>query len=504
MLQFDAARLVRYGGPMRPFAIRLPQPGPPGLVDAIEQERLEIRLADLPLREPVTRPANVSLQEVLHAMKDLHIGSVLLTDGPGLPIGILTRGDMLERVTLPGLSLQTPASSVMTQPVRSVDADSSALDAALLMAQHGLRHLPVVRAGHLRSLVSERDLFALQGQSVSHVSAAIARAADPEQLRRAARQIRRLTSQLQFQGLQSRPLTRLISRLNDKFTRRVIDLSLQRHRLSEGRMCWLALGSEGRGEQTIATDQDNALIFESDGPSSDRSRWLAFASDVNHTLADCGFPLCAGAVMACNPQCCLTFDQWSQRFANWIEQGSARELLKASVFFDLRPLAGRLDWAAQLGQQVASRAARTPRFIRQWVSNHVQMAVPLNWYGGLQTQRRDGHPQINIKSSGTAILVDAARILALSQAIQTPSTHDRLAQAGMRLGIPADEYRGWITAFDHLQSLRLAQQIRVGNSSGDGRWIAVDELDQVKRRTLKASLLAIRSLQQRLTLDYLR
>lgn len=489
---------------MRRFSFRPPLQASLCVSDAVQQQLLESRLADLSLREPVARPAASSLQEVLGLMQELHIGSVVLTDGPGLPAGILTRGDVLGRVALPGLPLQTSASSVMTQPVLCADGDCSALEAALMMAQHGLRHLPVVLAGRLHGLVSERDLFAMLNQSITQVSVLIARALDEAQLQQAARQIRGLTHQLLAQGLQSRPLTRLISRLNDKLTRRVIGLALERHGLSERRMCWLALGSEGRGEQTIATDQDNALIFESNDPARDQAAWLAFADEVNRTLAGCGFPLCVGAVMARNAQCCLTLDQWSHRFATWIEQGSDQDLLKASVFFDLRALAGRLEWAAQLGQQVAMRAARTPRFIRQWVLNHLRMPVPLSWCGGLRTQRLAGHAQLNIKLSGTAILVDAARILALSQGVQAQSTHDRLEQAGLRLGIPLDEYRGWITAFDYLQSLRLEQQLRADDSPAHSSWIAVDAMDQVNRRMLKASLLAIRGLQQRLRLDYLR
>lgn len=504
MHQFEADRLARYGASMRPFAIRLSQLGPPALADAFVQERWESRLCGLSLRQPVVRPASACLQEVLAVMQQLRVGSVLLTDGQGLPVGILTRGDVLDRVTLAGLPLQTSASAVMTQPVLSVDGDASALDAALLMVQHGLRHLPVMQTGRLLGLVSEHDLFALQSQSVAHISGAIARAADSAQWRQAADQIRRLTRQLLVQGLQSQPMTRLISRLNDKLTRRVIDLTLERHGLSHARMCWLALGSEGRGEQTIASDQDNALIFESDDPRRDKTRWLAFACDVNLILADCGFPLCTGAVMASNPQCCLTLDQWSQRFADWIEHGSAQELLKASVFFDLRALAGRLDWADRLGQQVARRVVRTPRFIQQWALNHMAMPEPLNWYRGLRTQRRGGRAKFNIKLSGTGLLVDAARILALSQGVQTPSTQERFEQAGRLLNIPLDEYRGWITAFDHLQQLRLDQQIRASDSPDDGTWVAVDALDQVNRRMLKASLLAIRGLRQRLTLDYLR
>jgi CBS domain-containing protein len=469
-----------------------------------QRQNLETLLADLPVREPVTQAASAPLREVLGLMQARQIGSVLLTDEGGALAGILTRNDVLGRVTLAGVSLDEPAASVMSQPVRTIGVERTAFDAALMMSQHHLRHLPVLSDGRLHSIISERDLFALQNHSIKHVSAAIFEARGLPQLQRAAEQIRDFAAHLMAQGLQSRSLTGLISQLNDRLAQRVIELELVRHELSERQMCWLALGSEGRSEQTIATDQDNALIYESDDPARDQPRWLAWAADVNRVLDACGYPLCTGGVMASNPACCLTLAQWRQRFAHWIEQGSPQDLLKASVFFDFRALAGRADWLGDLGVQVRHQAMQTPRFIQQWVHNHLRMSVPLNWHGGLQTQRQGDREVIDIKLSGTAIVVDAARILAFAQGIEATSTTERLERASARLGIPEDEYRGWITAFDYLQSLRLRQQLRPGSSHANANCLTIDALDQVDKRILKVSFAAIRTLQQRLSLDYVR
>lgn len=469
-----------------------------------QQQNLETVLADLPVRAPVTQPASAPLRDVLGLMHARQIGSVLLTEEDGALAGILTRRDVLGRVTLAGVSLDLPAAKVMSHPVRTIGAERTAFDAALMMSQHHLRHLPVLSDGKLHSVVSERDLFSLQNHSIKHVGAAIVEAEGLPGLQRAAEQIRGFAEHLMAQGLQSRSLTGLISQLNDRLTQRVIELELARHGLHEHQMCWMALGSEGRSEQTIATDQDNALIYASGDPSLEQARWLAWAADVNRSLDACGYPLCTGGIMASNPECCLTLAQWRERFSHWIEQGSPQDLLKASVFFDFRALAGRADWLNDLGARVRQQAMGTPRFIAQWVHNHVQMSVPLNWHGGFQTHRQGDHEVIDIKLSGTAIVVDAARILAFSQGIEAASTRQRLERASVKLAIPEREYRGWITAFDHLQSLRLRQQLRAGRSRALGNCLVVDELDLVDKRILKVSFSAIRTLQQRLSLDYVR
>jgi CBS domain-containing protein len=247
------------------------------------------------------------------------------------------------------------------------------------------------------------------------------------------------------------------------------------------------------------------LIFESDDPARDQPAWLAFAADVNHTLDACCYPLCTGGVMASNALCCLTLAQWGARFAQWIEQGSPEDLLKASVFFDFRALAGRADWLAQLGQQVRQQALQTPRFMAQWARNHLARSAPLNWHGGLDTHRdAEGHEVIDIKLAGTALLVDAARILAFAQGVDAVSTVERLERASARLGIPESEYRGWVTAFDYLQLLRLRHQLEPGLDPRKANSLRVDALNLVDRQILKASFAAIRGLQQRLELDYVR
>ena len=113
------------------------------------------------------------------------------------------------------------------------------------------------------------------------------------------------------------PLTRTIAALNDALSRRAIDLVRERHRLGDIDWCWLALGSEGRGEQTFTTDQDNALLFVAPDASETparRERLLAFARDVNASLDRLGFPLCTGNVMAGNAELCLSTEEWKEKF----------------------------------------------------------------------------------------------------------------------------------------------------------------------------------------------
>lgn len=470
----------------------------------LAEQSFETALAHLARKLPVTCRPDTPLAEALRTMHEQHIGSLLVTDEAGRLQGILTRQDVLGRIVLAGKPLSTPIAEVMTHPVHTLGVDDTAQDAALLMSRHGIRHVPVLDGERLVSLVSERDLFALQRLSLKQLSSDLRHARDLPALQAVAPDIRRFARSLLAQGLRSRQLTELVSHLNDVLAERLVQLTARSHGLDMERACWMALGSEGRAEQTVATDQDNGLVFESDDPATDRPRWLAFAKDVNEGLAACGYPLCKGGVMAMNPQWCLTSREWCERFDHWIEHGAPEDLLHASIFFDFRALAGREALLAPMRQLVTRRARAVPRFLRQMSELALRHRVPLNWLGGLDTTREGEHEWVDLKMQGAAIFVAAARIYALAHGVTATSTRARIEQAAPAMGVEPQESQAWIAGFEFLQTLRLRVQIGADEMPEQPNRIDVNQLNDIDRRMLKETFRLARRLQQRLQLDYLR
>jgi CBS domain-containing protein len=356
------------------------------------------------------------------------------------------------------------------------------------------------------ALVSERDLFALQRLSLRRLSGRLREAEDLPALVQAAPDIRRLALTLLAQGLSARSLTELISHLNDVLTERAVRLAAQQHGLDLKRACWLAFGSEGRSEQTIATDQDNGLVFVSDNPDADREAWRAMGRLVNETLDACGYPLCKGGIMAGEADCCLSVDEWIGRFAQWIDQGAPEDLLKANIFFDFRPLAGEVMLASPLREFVRRRAAQMPRFGRQLAQNAMRNQPPLNWRGALEPQREGGHEWLDLKLHGTMPLVDGARLYALAHGVDATGTRARLEAAAAAMGVADHESQSWVGAFEFLQMLRLRVQVQAGPGADAAHPNRIDlrTLNDIDRRILKESFRAAQRLQQRITLDYMR
>ncbi len=467
----------------------------------LAEQSLETALGDLVQRAPVTCRPETPLRTALTEMHERRIGSMLVTSERGEPLGILSREDVLGRVTLGGVPLETAIGEVMVSPVHHLSHEHTAEDAALLMSRHTIRHVPITREGVVIGIVSERDLFAMQRLSLKHVSTSIRAAGDVDMLKLVAQDIRRFARSLLSQGVQARQLTALISHLNDVLTERLLELKAADHGVDLSQLCWLALGSEGRSEQTIATDQDNALILPDGSDAAYRQTVLAFARDVNEALDACGYPLCKGGIMAGNPACCLTLREWRERFSHWIEHGAPQDLLNASIYFDFRPLAGDLTLAQRLRAEVNRTASRVPRFLKQLALNALTREPPLNWMGGIAA---DDNGCIDLKLQGTALFVDAARLYALSQGMAETATRERLEAVGPVLGVTAAEYEAWVRGFEFLQMLRLQIQLEGAAMGEQPNHIVVDSLNDIDRRILKETFRVARSLQQRLQLDYER
>ncbi len=479
---------------------------------SLAEQSLETRLGGLLRRAAVGVAPATPLAVALKLMHDKRIGSVLvLAPDSGAALGILTRHDILGRVTLAERPLGTPITEVMSAPVITLSVDHTAQDAALAMSRHGIRHVPVADAsGRVVGILSERDLFALQRLSLKQVSTAIRAAADVQTLAAVAQDIRRFARNLLGQGVGARQLTELISHLNDVLTERLVGLVARARGLDLTQACWLAFGSEGRSEQTISTDQDNGLVFTSTQAEVDRPTWLAFAEEVNHALDHCGYPLCKGNIMASNPDCCLTQGEWLARFADWIERGAPEDLLKASIYFDFRPLVGAASLTTPLRELVLQHAGRNPRFMKQMAENALRNSPALNWRGAIDAQAQGNQEVLDLKLHGTAIYVEAARLYALAHGVAATGTRARFEAAAQAMGAAPQEAEAWVGGFEYLQMLRLQVQLArdrreaVDASDGNPNLIDVAALNDIDRRVLNESLRVARRLQQRIQLDYVR
>ena len=470
-----------------------------------EQQTMSRTLRSLITRKPVTCSADTTLGDVLRTLQSRKIGSMLITDDAEKPVGIFTRHDVLDRVALVNCDLDKPISEVMTPNPLTLPAEASAYEAALLIADRGVRHIPVCDGHQLIGVVTERDLFALQRVSVRGIHRAIADARSVDDLKRTASDIRRLARSMLGQGVSAEHMTLIISTLNDALVRQVLETQASRFNLDGIRWNWLAFGSEGRYEQTISTDQDNGLIFEggADGEEATRARLLPFAQAVNRALDECGFPLCKGNIMAGNPDWCLSAEEWRGRFDQWIANTDSQALLSAVIFFDFRSLYGDDSLANDLREHLVESARGNRRFQRQLAQYALESKPPLGLISDFVTEDEgEDRGTIDLKKSGARLFTDAARVLALAAGVMHTNTVQRLRQAASALQMPAGEIASIVEGFYFIQTLRLRGQLSTEPGQHNPNRLNPATLNEVDRRILKESLRQLRKLQSRLTLDY--
>ncbi|GAB4507577.1 MAG: DUF294 nucleotidyltransferase-like domain-containing protein [Sulfuricaulis sp.] len=468
---------------------------------------LNAPLSSLIRRAPVTCLPQTPIRAALQSMNAERVGSIVITDAQHKPLGVFTLHDLLARVATSSISLDSPIEKVMTRRPLSLPPQAAVYEAAMLMARMGFGHVCVVENDHLIGVVSERDLFSLQRVGLVQLSNSITHAPDIATLARLGQDIHRVIDQMLLQGASVAQLTQIITLLNDHITRRVIALCAAEAGAPAVPFTWLSFGSEGRQEQTLKTDQDNGILFiPPAGRSAQeiRKELLPLAQKINQALDACGYPLCRGNIMAGNPECCLSLEEWKARFLRWIEHGSPEHLLNASIFFDFRAIYGERTPVEELQHWVAERVATNATFLRQMAENTLRNRPPLGLVRDFVLSTSAEHPDtIDLKLNGAMPFVDGARLLALANRLAETGTLARFRAAAKAGALREKEVDAWCDAYAFIQLLRMrAHQAQQSRGLPLDNHVNPDNLNELDQRILKEAFRQARKLQTRLALDY--
>ena len=508
-------RLFAQSAPFRDFALR----GVSSLLDQVNQQvqlraaenlgaqySLDTTLRELALQQPVTCSAATPLRDAVRRMHEQHVGSIVIVDESERPAGIFTLRD-LRRVVADGESLEQPISALMTQRPFHLPPEASAFDAALAMTERHIAHVCLVEHERLVGVVSERDLFSLQRVDLVHLARTIRHAGRIETLVALRSDIRLLVERMLAHGASSTQITQLVTLLNDHTVCRVIELVLEELGDPGVPFSWLCFGSEGRREQTLHTDQDNGILFEADSPEQAehmRQRLLPVARRINQRLAECGFALCRGNIMAGNPELCLSRREWAQRFAAFVREATPESLLASSIYFDLRVVWGDEQGCAQLRRQLLADVADNSLFQRLLAANALRHRPPLGRFRDFVVARKGAEKDtFDLKEEGLTPFVDGARLLALAHGVEDSSTLRRFAELVRLEVIDAQDGAAYEEAYHFIQQARLQlhQQQAAQNLPLSNR-LDPDSLNHLDRRILRESFRQAQRLQASLTLRY--
>ena len=508
-------KLFSLSNPLRDFALR----GVSSLLDQVNQQvqlraaenlgaqySLDTPLRELALQQPVACAADTPLRDAVRRMHEQHVGSIVIVDDQAQPNGIFTLRD-LRRVVAAGESLEQPISALMTQRPFHLPPDASAFDAALAMTERHIAHVCLVEHERLVGVVSERDLFSLQRVDLVHLARTIRHAGRLETLVALRSDIRLLVERMLAHGASSTQITQLITLLNDHCVCRVIELVLEELGDPGVPFSWLCFGSEGRREQTLHTDQDNGILFEAtDAADAERTRQLLLprARRINQLLAECGFSLCRGDIMAGNPQLCLSRQEWTRRFSTFVREATPESLLGSSIYFDLRLVWGPEEGCQQLRQQLFAEVADNSLFQRLLAANALHHRPPLGRLRDFVVARKGAEKDtLDLKEEGLTPFVDGARLLALAHGVGETSTLRRFAELVRLRVIDAQDGAAFEEAYQLIQQMRLQlHQQQAAQGLPFSNRLDPDSLNHLDRRILRESFRQAQRLQASLALRY--
>ena len=486
-------------------------------VAGLEGLSLSAALVRSPVRElmsrrPVTCSPAMPARAAARIMTQRQVGSIVVAEEGGHPIGILTDTDFRVRVMLRARGLDDPVAEFMSTPPHTIPADAFAFQALLTMSHHGVHHLVVTEDERLVGVLSDRDLQAVTGASPVGVVRAIDQVKTVDALVRLHPSIDRVVELLLKMGGSAREMLQIVTEFNDRVTSKLIQLTEEEmeHR-GEGRppvpYSWMALGSEGRREQTLRTDQDNALIF-ANVPESSQTRvktwFLGFAERIVDGLERCGFPRCTGGVMASNPDWCQSETGWRNTFLRWINDPKPTTLRLATIFFDFREIYAEADFIETLALRLREDIEGNRLFLRHLAANALYNRPPLGFLRQFVVEKSGEHAnQLNLKMSGLTPIVDAARVMALDLGAPSTNTLERL-EAIQRRGILKDELAADLKeAFSFITLLRIGRHLedRAAGRTPDN-FVDPESLNNFQRKMLKEAFKVVTELQSLLEQRY--
>ena len=423
------------------------------------------RLRDLEHSTPPACDASRPLHEVARTMSEHDSDCAVITE-EGRAIGLLSDADLRARLVAARLPDSSAARDILSGTLPSVRADASVFDGMMAMEEHGRRHVALLDgAGEFRGVLSDTDLARTLLSSPAALRRRLHQADTGAALRTLRTAADRMIVTLHRRGVRTEDLLKINTRFNDALTVRTLELARRRlagpppERL---RWSWLSLGSEGRGEMGLRTDQDNAIVYECPAPEA-ADDWLGqLAHHANGLLGEAGIALCDGGIMAREPPMRRSLAAWRGAVDEWLADADDVRQLWIGALSDCRVVTGDAALGGALQRMLLTALRENPAALRALAREALVPDVPLRRFPGRRlrgTDREEG-PSLHLKRQGTHMIVNAARLLALEAGwLERSGTLERLAAVGEREPSLSSTVREAEVAYGVLADLRLSWQV---------------------------------------------
>jgi len=459
---------------------------------------------DLVHREPLQLDCKISIHDAAKLMKEKTVTSALIIKDDLLR-GIVTDRAFCTKLAAERLSFDQPVSDIMTHDPITITPETTGSEALLIMSRKNIRHLPVARSGKVVGMLTAADIIRHESHTPIYLINEIHRAVDLESLKKLSDQIPATLLSLVQNSLTAYDIAHTISSIGESITQRLLKFAEEKFGEPPIPYAWITAGSLARNEQTVRSDQDNAIILSDDYDEQAHGEYFINLSKlVSDGLNECGYIYCPGDVMATNDKWRQPLKVWHSYFKDWIHKPKQKSLMYSSIFFDLRCVFGEQSLLDDLRAEVLSASKGNSIFLAYMAANALQFHPPLGLFRRFVLEK-GGHEEkaLNMKKRGVIPITDLARVYALAAGVDALNTHDRLIAAADASELSQEGKMDLLDAFEFISTVRLhhqANQIERGESADN--FVQPEHLSSLERRHLKDAFEVVRTMQDSMETRY--
>ncbi|GAB3536059.1 DUF294 nucleotidyltransferase-like domain-containing protein [Pontibacter brevis] len=465
------------------------------------------KIESIEYRSLVSSPADTPIYEAARWMAEQKVSCLFVKNTQGNIIGYVTDITLRDNVVARQVNVSEPVSSIMDNPIVSINTQAYVYEAILLMFRTQTRYLLIEEDGAYLGFISRNKLLSEQAQSPFMFIQSVRLARSVEELKRRWEKVPEIVYQLLSRGVKPEIVNQVITTVSDTIALKVIESVIDEMGTPPAKFAFIVLGSEGRKEQTLKTDQDNAIIYEDKANEQRelvREYFLAFAEQVSERLDKIGFSFCTGGYMAKNTKWTHSLSHWKRNYVSWMKEPDPDKVMKFSAFFDCRYIYGEAAIVDEL-KAFLDEELQKPlgRFLFHMANNAMQYEPPLTYFKNIKTFTVGSQEVFNIKKAMTPI-VDLVRVYALQHRIFKTNTGERL-EALMEKGVFKEtEYQELMQSYYYLMSMRLKKQAVqiIHDKSEPENYIDIRSLTKIEQVTLKEIFKTIANFQTNIKVQF--
>jgi CBS domain-containing protein len=488
---------------------QLVHPGPQAAQNFIAADELySRRLASVELRPVLACPGSTPTHEVARLMARNRTSCYFILDeAEKAVIGYVTDITLRDKVVADLGDARQPISTFLDAPTRSVSSEAFVYEALLLMFRTKTRYLLVEKQGEYIGFISRSKLLSEQAQSPFLFIQGVRQAQSLRELRRNWQKVPDIVFQLLDRGVKPEIVNQVITTVADTIALKVIEDVIAELGPPPAKFVFIVLGSEGRQEQTLLTDQDNAIIYEdkaNEHREEVRAYFLHFATEVSDRLNEIGFSFCDGGFMAKNPKWTHSLSHWKRNYQEWLHESNPENVMRFAAFFDIRFLYGEAGILDELHEFLDAELQKPlDRFLHYMAINALQYEPPLTFFNNIRTFAVGDQQVINLKKIMSPI-VDLVRVFSLKHRVFATNTGQRLA-ALRQLGVFTEkDYQELLQSYYYLMGMRLKKQSvqMMHDKLPPDNYLDPKKLTKVERVTLKEIFKVIADFQLKIKVSF--